>query len=235
MIRYFDMAAWERCCRADLPTTSADLLHRHDLMGRRAIASISLASRTDIAALELLVLPIGEVPSIDDPFLRFGWYFVPEDRAQAASQYRAWDCEGLLTVVPGQVSDGAAVLKVLERLNAHFDLKQVVYDPFSCGWLGECLAQGLYPTVAFRSQVMNFSLPMLMLSMLIAKRQIRHGDCPVMHWQMGNVIGEATAPFGQPRAVFPRKAHADDRIDSPVALIAALGVAFNFLNQGHPA
>ena len=233
MIRYFDMAAWERCYRADLPTASADLLHRPELIGRRAIASISMATRTDIGALEVLVLPIGGVPTVDDPFLRFGWYFVPEARAQAAGQYRAWDCQGLLSVVPGQITDGAAVLRMLRAIGTHFDLQKVVYDPFSCGWLGECLAQGLYPISQNPSRVASFDRPMLILSILIAQRKIRHGDCPVMHWQMGNVIGAATAPFGQPRAVFPRKASVDELIDSPVALIAALGEAWNLLDLVH--
>lgn len=235
MTRFFDMAAWERCYRADLPTASAELLHRPDLMGRRVIASISMASRADFGGLELLVLPIGDLPSIDDPFLRFGWYFVSEARAQAVGQYRAWDGQGLLTVVPGPISDGAAVLPVLRAIGAFFDLQKVVYDPFSCGWLGECLGQGLYPTVAYASRVMAFSLPMLILSMLIANRQIRHGDCPVMDWQMGNVVGEGHPHVGQARHVFPRKAHADDRIDNPVALLAGLGVACNLRNLVEPA
>ena len=48
-----------------------------------------------------------------------------------------------------------------------------------------------------------------------------HGGCPVMEWEMNNVVAQADAKDN----VYPRKPRDEAKIDNPVALIAALAVA----------
>ncbi len=50
---------------------------------------------------------------------------------------------------------------------------------------------------------------------------IVHGACPVMEWQVNNVVAQVDAKDN----VFPRKPRAEAKIDSPVALIMGIGVA----------
>jgi phage terminase large subunit-like protein len=52
---------------------------------------------------------------------------------------------------------------------------------------------------------------------------IRHAGCPVMEWQVANVVAQMDGKDN----VYPRKPRAEAKIDNPVALIAALAVALS--------
>jgi phage terminase large subunit-like protein len=56
---YFDIEAWRRCHDPDDPDQSGRRHQLERLRGRRCIAGLDLASKVDIAALELLFPPIG--------------------------------------------------------------------------------------------------------------------------------------------------------------------------------
>ena len=50
---------------------------------------------------------------------------------------------------------------------------------------------------------------------------IAHGGCPVMEWQVNNVVATIDAKDN----VFPRKLRDEAKIDNAVALMMAMGVA----------
>lgn len=70
---YFDIEAWRRCADPDLPALADQIFAVERLRGRRCIAALDLASKIDIAALELLFPPIGSKATKDDPYIRVGW------------------------------------------------------------------------------------------------------------------------------------------------------------------
>jgi phage terminase large subunit-like protein len=78
-----------------------------------------------------------------------------------------------------------------------------------------------FPVVEDRPIVINFSEPMKELDALTKASAIAHGGCAVMEWEMSNVVAQADAKDN----VYPRKPREEAKIDNPVALIAALGVA----------
>src|SRR5690606_2165810 len=51
---YFDIEAWRRCKDPGIPIRGVDAIEMERLRGRRCIAALDLASKIDIAAVELL-------------------------------------------------------------------------------------------------------------------------------------------------------------------------------------
>ena len=60
---------------------------------------------------------------------------------------------------------------------------------------------------------------------------IAHAGCPVMEWEMGNVV----AQLDRKDNVYPNKPRDDAKIDNPVALIMALGTAMTKEEEEVPA
>lgn len=228
---FFDIEAWRRCRDPDIPIRGIDALELEQLLGRRCIASFDLASKVDIAALELLILPIGDKPTLDDPYIRIGFYFVPAETVLKVEAYQAWDAQGLLNVTDGEIIDYDEILEVLKQIRAGFQLEQVAYDPHQATYLVTTMQKDGFPVVEVRPNVLNFSEPMKELDALTRARTIAHAGCPVMEWQVNNVVAQADAKDN----VYPRKPREEAKIDNPVALIAALAVAMAKEDDEMPA
>ena len=220
---YFDIEAWRRCRDPNLPMKAVDGIALEQLLGRRCIASMDLASKVDIAALELLFPPLGPKPTADDPYIRFGFYFVPTETVLKVEAYQNWDAQGLLNVTDGEIIDYDEILEVLRQARGFFQLEQVAYDPHQATMMVTTMVKEGFPVLEYRPMVLNFSEPMKELDALTRAGTIAHGGCPVMEWEMNNVVAQADAKDN----VYPRKPRDEAKIDNPVALISALGVAMN--------
>lgn len=218
---YFDIEAWRRCRDPDIPVRGIEAIDLEKLAGRRCIASLDLASKVDIAALELLFPPIGGKATIDDPYVRIGFYFVPGETVLKVPAYQAWDAQGLLNVTDGEIIDYDEIIEVLRQVRGLFQLEQVAYDPHQATYMVTTMAKEGFPVLEYRPVVLNFSEPMKELDALTRAGTIAHGGCAVMEWQINNVVAQADAKDN----VYPRKPRIEAKIDNPVALIAALGVA----------
>lgn len=218
---YFDIEAWRKCRDPDMPMKAVDAMTMERLLGRRCIASLDLASKVDIAALELLFPPIGPKATKDDPYYRIGFYFLPEETVQKVEAYQNWDALGLLNVTDGEIIDYDEILEVLREVRGAFQLEQVAYDPHQATMMVTTMVKEGFPVLEYRPIVLNFSEPMKELDALTRAGTIAHGGDPVMEWEMNNVVAQADAKDN----VYPRKPRDEAKIDNPVALIAALGVA----------
>lgn len=218
---YFDIEAWRKCRSESIPIRAVEATELERLRGRRCIASFDLASKIDIAALELLFPPIGVKASADDPYIRIGFYFLPAETVQNVPAYLAWDAAGLLNVTDGNIIDYDAILDVLRLARTYFQLEQVAYDPHQATMMVTTMVKEGFPVIEYRPIVVNFSEPMKELDALTKAGAIVHGGCPVMEWEMSNVVAQADAKDN----VYPRKPRDDAKIDNPVALMAAIGVA----------
>lgn len=222
---YFDVEAWRRCRDKKIPEKGADVLQLEWLRGRRAIAGLDLASKIDIAALELLILPLGGKATRADPYIRTGFYFLPGETVQNVPAYQAWDAQGLLTVTEGNIIDYDEILEVLRQARGFFQLEMVAYDPHQATMMVTTMVKEGFPVVEYRPIVLNFSEPMKELDALTKAGTIAHGGDPVMEWEMSNVVAAADKKDN----VYPNKPAGQDhlKIDNPVALISALGVAMS--------
>jgi len=218
---FFDIEAWRRCSSEDIPVQGREAIMIERLLGRRCIASLDLASKVDIAALELLFPPIGKKATIDDPYIRIGFYFLPSETVLKVAAYQGWDAQALLEVTDGEIIDYDEIVEVLRTVRGLFQLEQVAYDPHQATYLVTTMQKEGFPVVEYRPIVLNFSEPMKELDALTRAGTIEHGGCPVMEWQINNVVAQPDAKDN----VYPRKPRDEAKIDNPVALIAALGVA----------
>jgi phage terminase large subunit-like protein len=222
---YFDVEAWRRCTDPSMPSKAAEALTLPELQGRRCIIGLDLASKVDIAALEYLFPPIGEKATPDDPYIRIGRYFLPADTVENTPAYLGWDAQGLLDVTDGNIIDYDEIVVAIDDAASRFQLEAVPYDPFQATMLVTTLVKKGIPVVEYRPTVLNFSEPMKQLDALTRSLGIRHAGCPVMEWEISNVVARADAKDN----VYPRKPDGQDhlKIDNPVALLSALGVAMS--------
>lgn len=222
---FFDVEAWRRCHDPSLPVRAIDALALPELQGRRVILGLDLASKVDIAALEYLFLPIGPKATLEDPYVRIGRYFLPADTVQSVPTYAGWDAQGLLDVTEGNIVDYDEIELAINEASTRFQVEHVPYDPFQATQLSTRLAKEGVPVIEYRPLVLNFFEPMKELDALTRARTIRHAGCPVMEWEMSNVVA---APDKKDN-VYPNKPVGQNhlKIDNPVALISALGVAMS--------
>jgi phage terminase large subunit-like protein len=220
---YFDIEAWRRCADPAMPAKFAEASALEALAGRRCIVSLDLASKVDIAAIEYLFPPIGARATKDDPYIRLGRYFLPTKAVEDVSAYQGWDAQGLLDVNEGNITDFEEIEIAIDEARKLFDVETIAYDPAQATMLINRLVKEGAPVLEVRPNVLNFSDPMKQLDAFMKANLIRHGGCPVMEWQVANVIGQPDAKDN----VYPRKPRMEAKIDNPVALIAALAVALS--------
>lgn len=222
---YFDIEAWRRCHDPTMPVRAAEAIELAELQGRRCILGLDLASKVDIAALEYLFPPIGEKATKEDPFIRIGRYFLPADTVADVEAYQGWDAQELLDVTSGNIVDYEEIFAAITDAASRFQLEAVAYDPHQATMLVTKLTNEGIPVLEYRPMVLNFSEPMKQLDAFTRAQLIRHAGCPVMEWQMSNVVAQADAKDN----VYPRKPDGQNhlKIDNPVALISALGVAMS--------
>jgi phage terminase large subunit-like protein len=220
---YFDIEAWRRCADPEIPVLFAEAAALEWLRGRRCILSLDLASKVDIAAIEYLFPPIDGRPTKKDPFIRLGRYFLPTKAVEDVSTYQAWDAQQLLDVNEGDITDFDEIAIAIAEARDMFDVETVAYDPAQATMLINHLVKQGAPVLEVRPNVLNFSDPMKQLDAFMKGGLIRHAGCPVMEWQVANVVAQMDAKDN----VYPRKPRAEAKIDNPVALIAALAVALS--------
>lgn len=205
---YFNMASW--AANAD-PALSLD-----EFEGQDCHLGLDLASKVDIAALEIL-LPH------DDGFTRFGKYYLPEATVEKPENehYRGWATDGLITVTDGAIIDFEVIEADILDLCDRFDVAAVGYDPHQATMLVTRLLAENVPMLEYRPLTRNFSEPMKQLDALNDAGKISHNDDPVMTWMMSNTTAKVDAMDN----VYPRKEKPENKIDGVVALIMALGTS----------
>lgn len=204
---FFNVDKWNQC--------KGDVFLK-DYFGRPIYIGLDLASRVDIAALEILI------PDGDD-YIRFGKYYLPESALDGNDHYRAWSIEGWLTITEGEIIDFNEIKNDILELCSQFEVRELAYDPFQATMLiTELMAEGV-PVVEMRPTVLNFSEPMKALDGIIRANKIKHNGDPVQTWMIGNVTAKEDAKEN----VYPRKERPENKIDGVVALIMALGRHIN--------
>ena len=205
---YINMQRWAEC-RTDVKLGA--------LEGRSCYIGLDLASKIDIAAIELLF------PLADGRYARFGRYYLPDETVQLPENdhYRGWARAGLITVTEGNIIDFSRILEDVEALAARFKVESLAYDPFQATMLVTELQNAGLPCVEVKPTVLNLSEPMKTIDALIRDRKLEHDGDPVMTWMMSNVVAKTDAKDN----VYPRKDRPELKIDGFVALCMAMARA----------
>lgn len=201
---FYNVDKWNQC---------ADKIKLSDYFGMPIYIGLDLASRVDIAALEILI-------PVEDDYVRFGKYYLPEAAVESGNEmYTAWAREGWLTITDGEIIDFNEIKDDILELCTQFEVRELAYDPFQATMLiTELMAEGV-PVVEMRPTVLNFSEPMKSLDALIRAKKIKHNHDPVQTWMISNVVAKEDAKEN----VYPRKERAENKIDGVIALLMALG------------
>jgi len=208
---YFNVERWQQ---------SGDEEYKiEDYYGKRAYIGLDLASKVDIAAIEILI-PTGE-----NEFVRFGKYYLPEAAIENSTNehYRGWSVDGYLTLTDGEIIDFEVIKADILALCSKFELAELAYDPHQATMLVTSLMSEGVPVIEIGATVRNFSEPMKTVDGLIRERAIKHNTDPVMSWMMSNVVAKIDAKDN----VYPRKERDENKIDGAVALIMAMNRALN--------
>jgi phage terminase large subunit-like protein len=198
-------------------TNNADPdLKLEDFKGCRAYLGLDLASRVDIAALEILIT------HDDGAYTHFSKHYLPE-QASEKEVYNGWMRDGFLTLTDGEIIDFNEIKADILGLISFLEVAELAYDPFQATMLITELMEEGVPVVEMRPTVLNFSEPMKELDSLIRSGRIKHNGNPVFTWMLSNV----TAKPDKKDNVYPTKERSENKIDGPVALMMALGRAMN--------
>lgn len=212
---FINMQRWAECADPKLRI--------EDFYGRRARLGLDLASKIDIAALEILI------DLEDGRHVRFGKYYLPEATVEAPENqhYQAWRDEGLLTVTDGNIIDFNRIEEDIIEVCGHFEVVDVAFDPHQATMLTTRLADQGVPVIEVRPTVLNFSEPMKQVEALIKDRKLLHDGDKVMTWAMSNVVAKTDAKDN----VYPRKDRPENKIDPFVALCMAMARAMQPVEQ----
>lgn len=192
-----------------------------EFKGSPAYFILDLASKDDIAAFSILIRK-----KLDGVmhFYTFAKYYVPESALEDennpnAAVYRKWKAQGWLTVTDGAEIDFDTIRDDVLKLKNHFQVKEIVYDPWRATQLAQQLAKAGATVVEFRQTVQNLSAPMKETASAVKGNRLHHDNNPMTTWMVSNVTAKADAKDN----IYPRKEKPQYKIDGAVALI--MGVA----------
>lgn len=190
--------------------------------GRPAFLGLDLAEVHDLTALVAYSPPLG-----DDPALMRAWFWCPSENIRDRTlrdgvPYEAWSEAGLITVIPGEVTDFHIVERDVAAVAESIGAQSIGIDP----WKGKDLAQRLadnhaLDVVEVRQGFATMSPLCNELLRVIKGGLVRHGDNPILNWMAGNVTVRLD-PAGNVKL---DKAKSRERIDGMVAAAMAVGVA----------
>lgn len=210
----FDIRAWER------PASEGGCyqpgLRIEDFRGRPCWLGLDLASKVDLNALVALF-------ERDGLYYCFPFLWLPEEAVEEStnSQYDGWVRSGHIRTTEGQIVDLDEIEDQVRELAKTYGPSSVPYDPHQATQLAVHLEESGVPMVECLQSVRNLSEPTKELDALIREGKIRHDGNPVMAWMISNVVGHYDAKDN----VYPKKQYPQNKIDGPVALIMALGMA----------
>lgn len=161
-----------------------------------------------------------------DRLAAFGRYYMPAAlvHADGNEHLAAWAKQGWIRTTPGDVLDIAVVREELLEDTRRFDVREVPYDPAQLTpFAAEMLNDHGVPMVELRPTVLNFSPAMKELEerVIAGPARFAHAGDPVLSWAISNVVCHRDAKDN----IYPRKEHADKKIDPAVALIMAVARA----------
>lgn len=190
-----------------------------DLAGRPCYGALDLSNTLDLTAWVLVFPPVD-----DDPrYIVLPRFWVPEDaieerRRNQRVPYDEWVRDGYITAIPGAVIDYEYIYEQIDRDAQTFDIKEVGYDRWGAAEVYLHLEKAGMATVQIGQGFQSMSAPMKELEKLIVSGRIRHGNNPVLTWNMHNLV----ATRDPSNNMKPDKRRSREKIDGAVATIMGI-------------
>lgn len=196
-----------------------------DFLGQPVRIGLDLASKVDIAAIELVFRldrcnceRASALIKDGYKYARFGRYYLPSAAVERpdAEHYQGW--KDHFIVADGEMNDQTQIRDDIFDIRDKFQLEEVSYDPDQARMMvSELEAKGIKCTEVTAS-MKNFSDPMKEMDGLIRERCIAHNGDEVFSWMLSNVVTKAN----HRDQVYPRKERNENKIDGVVAHIMSL-------------
>lgn len=217
---YFNVQRWQE--------SEVEGLSLEDFKGQPCRLGMDLASKVDIAALELTF----KLSECDCPraaalieagfeYARFGKYYLPEKTVEAGENehYQAWQRAGLIIQTDGEAIDYIVIRDDIFGIRDAFQLEEIAFDPDQARMMvSELRAEGITCTEV-TATMKNFSEPMKEMEAMTRKRAIAHDGDEIFTWMLSNVVTKEN----HRDQVYPRKEVPENKIDGVVAHIMVLG------------
>lgn len=200
---WMNMLLWQRQKRS---------MQIDDFAGCRAWIGVDLATKTDVAAVVVLI-------ERGDEYFVIPRFFVPESRLEENEKYRTYVTGGDMIATPGEMTDYEFIEEEVKRICAVVDVVDVACDPHQATYFMTRLQQSNLPVIEFPQIVKNMSEPMKEVEALTLARRLWQDGNPAMTWMIGNVVARIDAKEN----IYPRKEADELKIDGPVGLIIAMG------------
>jgi phage terminase large subunit-like protein len=211
--RWISVADWDR----------QPELNTEELKGQPCWLGLDIGSTQDLSAL------VACFQHEDATFSLLPTFWVPGDDLRERSKrdrvtYDVWAKQGFVRTVPGSTLEFGVVEEEIRRLRTLYDVRELIYDPWSARQLAErAEIEGLV-AVKFPQTIANFSEPCKAFEGAVITGKIRHGNHPVLRWN----VDSCSIYFdcnGNIRPTKPDRAKDRKRIDGLVASLMAFSRA----------
>lgn len=214
----FNLEAWQNC---EKPGLSLE-----DFRGMRCLIGIDLASKIDLAAVEILI-PLGDyVPGVTmaKRFARFGKYYLPSDTIDKENNehYQGWRDAGLLNEADGPLIDYDEIFEdILDVARVYgLEIEGIGADPSRATHLLTRLMAEDLPVQEVPQTAQNLSEPMKQMDALMLAGAYEHDGDQIMTWAVSNVTNK---PDRRDRW-YPNKETVENKIDPVVAHLNAMAL-----------
>ena len=221
-VRWLPFDKWE-ACGEDFDISTFE--------GRDCYCGLDLSSTTDLTALVLVFPPSGG----DDKYTVLPYYWLPEDVIDLRTRrdhvpYEIWKHMGVFNTTEGNVVDYSYIVAFIAKLSERFCIREIAYDRYGAEKirrdLEELGAEHGFTVFPFGQGFISMSPPSKDFYQYVLEGKIRHGNHPVLNWNISNVIIDQDAAGN----IKPNKKKSTEKIDGVISLI--MGLARAMVNSG---
>jgi phage terminase large subunit-like protein len=216
-VRWLPMDRWDAC---------GEDLDEADFEGRECYCGLDLSSTIDLTSLVLVFPPEGE----DTKYTVLPFFWLPEEVIDLRTRrdhvpYAVWKKAGVFNTTEGNVVDYDVIVAFIAKLTERFHIREIAYDRYGAEKirrdLEELGAEHAFSVFPFGQGFVSMSPPSKDFYQFVMEGKMRHGQHPVLDWNLGNVIVDED-PAGN---IKPNKRKSTEKIDGAVAMIMGLARA----------
>lgn len=210
-VEWLNMESWARC-----PESVSD----DELIDKPCYIGVDKARVGDFTSITAIF-------KLDDGTYDIRAYsLLPEDSVEKQTEeYKAllkrFIADGWLTLTDGNIISDEAILDHIRLLIKKFNVREVAFDNYGSTNLQYTLQDEGISVVALSQSSKNMSEPMSETESMILSGRLRNPRNSVLTWALGNVV----LKNAEDKNLYPKKAHADKKIDPAMALFMALNRA----------
>lgn len=196
-------------------------LEREHYAGRPAYLGIDLATTTDIAAIGVVIPPVGEFD--EGEWVVWHDFFLPEATAMERAKkddrrYLDWANRGFLDLTRGTATDYGAIERKVREYGATLNVKGVAVDPWQAEYMAQRLVAQGFEVARIPNTPQHMNEGMTQWMRISRARRLRHEKSPVMSSMVDNLSVSKDADG----RVKPDRKKSRQKIDGVVAMVLGL-------------